>query len=98
MVASAIAVAFVGMLFTPWAGKGFRAICWYVLAAQIVVGMLGAWFHFQANLHSTMSEALDKFIHGAPVFAPLLFANLALLTGIGLYALSKNHATETVAS
>ena len=35
----------------------------------------------------TAESLFDNVVHGAPVFAPLLFANLALLSGLGVWTL-----------
>lgn len=61
--------------------------CVVVMILQMAVGLIGAAFHVDANLgHSAMSSFRDRFVFGAPAFAPLLFANLALLALIGLWA------------
>ena len=39
----------------------------------------------------------DNFIYGAPVFAPLLFANLAILALIGLWEMIAFRDCETEA-
>ena len=51
---------------------------------QFFIGSLGFVLHLKANLEGT-SNIWDNFVYGAPIFAPLLFANLALLAIIGLW-------------
>jgi hypothetical protein len=63
----------------------FRA-CLVVMTLEVLVGLVGAWFHVEANLRSPMTSLRDRFVFGAPAFAPLLFANLALLAFVGLWA------------
>jgi len=54
------------------------------MAALIVLGMLGAWFHVQSNLTAQGTFVGERFLRGAPSLAPLLFANMGT---IGLLAL-----------
>lgn len=58
-----------------------------VMLGQIIVGLLGWYYHFCGIRNSNMDSVWDKVVYGAPVFAPLLFANLALLALIGLWSL-----------
>lgn len=61
--------------------------CVVVLGLQVAVALGGAALHVNANLHaSAMTSFRDRFVFGAPAFAPLLFANLAVLALIGLWA------------
>jgi len=59
-----------------------------VLGLQVLVGGSGAALHLLANLRSARLWP-DSFIFGAPVFAPLLFADLALLALLGTLALEE---------
>jgi hypothetical protein len=38
-------------------------------------------------LHGPSASAFENFVFGAPVLAPMLFPNLSLLCGLGLWAL-----------
>jgi len=69
----------------------YRFIQWCagVMLAEIVIAIIGFVLHGRANLHGPSTSMFDNFVFGAPVFAPLLFANLALLALIGLWALSR---------
>lgn len=58
-----------------------------VMLGQIAVGVLGWYYHFCGIRNSSMDSLWDKIVYGAPAFAPLLFANLALLALIGLWAM-----------
>lgn len=70
--------------------------CVGVMLVQMVVGVAGAALHVDANLtRSAMSTFRDRFVFGAPAFAPLLFPNLALLALIGLWASVRAPAAAT---
>jgi hypothetical protein len=62
-------------------------ICAWLLLLQIGVGVLGVYYHLQTILVSEMDSPWDKILYGAPVFAPLLFADLAILALIGVWSL-----------
>ncbi len=49
------------------------------MVVMALVGLLGAYFHVGYNLTGQGAILTERFIHGAPVLAPLLFANVALL-------------------
>lgn len=59
-----------------------------VMLIQVVVGLSGFLLHVTADLRGTAVSFLDRFVYGAPTFAPLLFADLAALAVIGLWASS----------
>ena len=50
----------------------------------IVVGVVGALLHVNANLIAGGTVVPERFIRGAPFLAPLLFSNMGVL---GLIAL-----------
>lgn len=82
--ASGMAVGFLGVALVE-RHSGFLRIVAAVLILQVVVGMAGFYFHLVADINGLSSSLFDNFIHGAPVFAPLLFVDLALLAMIGLW-------------
>lgn len=59
-----------------------------VMVAQVGVGLVGFVFHLIPNLRSPMPTVWESFVYGAPIFAPLLFADLAMLAVFGLWALA----------
>ena len=67
-----------------------------VLVLQVSVGLLGFWLHVRANALGGMEGVRDRFIHGAPAFAPLLFANLSLLAGLGIWELQASRLAPTL--
>jgi hypothetical protein len=96
VIASAIAI---GFLVTPLAMRvrpNFYTLCYVVLALQMLVGLTGFALHLQADLHDAGRSLFDKVVHGAPVFAPLLFPNLALLAGIGLWDLCRKSSSQNL--
>ena len=96
VAAAAYAVAFLALCLVHAPGKTSRELfraCVVVMAGEILVGLVGAALHAEANLrHSAMTTMRDWFVFGAPAFAPLLFANLALLSLLGLWATRKASA------
>jgi len=64
-------------------GRRFQRWCLVVLALQAPVGALGFGLHLAADVSGVSASLYENFIHGAPIFAPLLFANLFLLGAIG---------------
>jgi hypothetical protein len=87
VVASSIAVAFLLMLVVkPLDSLLLRATAW-LLALETLTGILGFALHLRANMSRPGESLWVRFIYGAPIFAPLLFANLAMLAAIGLWAI-----------
>jgi hypothetical protein len=68
---------------------GFVRLALVVMAAQAAVGVIGFALHLQADLHHPGVRLWDRLIYGAPVFAPMLFADIALLAAIGLWGLLR---------
>ncbi len=60
-----------------------------VMAAQVMVGLLGFYLHVAADLKAPAASLWDRFLYSAPIFAPLLFADLALLATLALWALAR---------
>jgi hypothetical protein len=87
VASSAFAVGFMVTLFLTPVGRPFLRLTAVVLLIQALVGLLGFYLHVRANLNGPAPRWQDNFIEGAPVLAPLLFPNLVLLAGIGLWVL-----------
>lgn len=66
-----------------------RRVTAVVLLAQVVVGVVGAWLHLTTSLSGTMETLWERAVYGAPVFAPLLFPDLAVLAWLGMRALQR---------
>jgi hypothetical protein len=69
----------------------------WLLLLQVVVGIAGFVLHLGADIQSDAPTWWDRFVFGAPVFAPLLFPNMALLGWIGCLALSDSTRTRALA-
>lgn len=64
--------------------RQFLVICLWLQLLQTFVGIAGFGFHISADLRHATAPLLDRMVFGAPVFAPLLYADLALLASLGL--------------
>ena len=64
--------------------RPFLRICLGLMIVQIVVAVAGWLLHVTAILDSPMQDRWERIVYSAPLFAPLLFADLALLACIGL--------------
>jgi len=82
--ASALAVGFVAVALVEHR-VAFLRITLVVVMLQAVVGVAGFYFHVVADINGLSSSVFENFVHGAPVFAPLLCADMALLAVIGLW-------------
>lgn len=86
VISSAFATSFLLVpLITP-VTRRYLDLCMLVMAGQACVGVLGFWFHMQANLIEPGVSLWDKLVNGAPPMAPLLFPNLVGLAFIGIWA------------
>jgi hypothetical protein len=97
VVAAAIAVGYLMVVVARPRDAPFLRLGAGVLALQAVVGALGFLLHLRPTLGGGEAPLWDRVVFGAPLFAPLLFANLALLAGLGLWDLrAKAGADEAV--
>jgi len=83
--AAAFAIGFLAVALYRPGDRVFLAACLGVMVLQAIVGGLGFVLHSRADLHGSGDTLWDNLIYGAPIFAPLLFTNLALLASIGLW-------------
>ena len=90
VVSSAFAVGFLVAPFLAPVGRRFLQLCGLVLLVQAAVGLLGFYLHTAANLRGPSPRWIDNFIEGTPALAPLLFPNLVLLAGIGLWVWGRS--------
>jgi hypothetical protein len=82
---SAITVGFLLTAVLIPIDRTFLLFCLGLMVVSGGVGGLGFYYHLASNLHGVSSQMADNFLYGSPVFAPLLFPNLALLGGIGIW-------------
>ncbi len=85
---SAIAVGFLMTALLQPIHPLFLKVCVGILIINGLVGLLGFFLHLLADLRSSELGIRDKFIYGAPLFAPLLFVDLALLGMLGIWNLA----------
>jgi hypothetical protein len=84
VVSSAIAIGALIVAFADYRNATYLQACLILMAAEVAVGVAGWVWHLIAIVHSPMKSLWDRIVFSAPVFAPLLFADLALLAAIGL--------------
>jgi hypothetical protein len=85
VLSSALAVGFLLAPFCVRVDRSFLAPCVAVLLLQAAVGLLGFYYHNEANWHGPSPSTFDNLVYGAPPLAPLLFPNLVLLSFLGLW-------------
>jgi len=89
VVASAWAISSLLAVLVVPDNRPLRRLALLLMAAQIGVGLLGFYLHIAADFHARAENLWDRVLYGAPVFAPLLFADLALLAVLGLWAIGR---------
>jgi hypothetical protein len=89
VASSAFAIGFLLIPFVMPLSRTYLILCWSVMLAQGVVGLLGFYWHIAADLRGTSPTYFEKFVYGAPPLAPLLFPDLAFLASIGLWELQQ---------
>ncbi len=67
----------------------FLRVTYGILGVQAVVGLVGFVLHVTADLGRRALPLSQRFVFGAPAFAPLLFTDLAVLAALGLWAMSR---------
>jgi hypothetical protein len=87
---SAFAAGFLIVPLVMPVTRRFLDACTVVMFLQAAVGVLGFWFHMQANLFEPGHSLWEKLVNGAPPMAPLLFPNLVALAWIGLWELTPH--------
>jgi len=86
VVAAAAACGFLLALVAVPDNPSLVAMNLALMVIQVVVGLVGFYLHGRGNLSHQAGSLWDRFIYGAPIFAPLLFADLALLAVLGCWA------------
>ena len=86
VVAAAFGLSFLTVVVARPADTALRRATAVVMAAQALVGLLGALLHGLAIARGP-GDLWHDVIHMAPPFAPLLFADLAALAWLGLWRL-----------
>ena len=89
VVAAAFACSFFGVALVT-AERALLRVCMGVCALEGVVGLAGFVLHVRQDLHGSAASLAERFVHGAPAFAPLLFTNLAALAAVGIWAMMRD--------
>ena len=89
VVASAWAVAACCGLMAAPDNRTMRALALAVMAVQMAVGLLGFALHVRADLASPMPDLWQKVLYGAPLFAPLLLNDIAILGVLAVWAVAR---------
>jgi len=97
VIASAIAVAFFAVAMTAPRSRPFLIALVVVLLLQATTGILGFVLHL-LHLFRAGIAPRDRLLYGAPPFAPLLFTDLALLGGLGVWDLVHKRVLGAEAS
>ena len=87
VISSASAVSFLGIALARKCSCRFVELCIAIMVVQVFVGVLGFYFHGISVTRGMASSFFENLVYAAPVFAPLLFVNLAFLSGLGLLGL-----------
>ena len=85
VASSALAIGFLFTVLIRSVNHFFLKQCLWIIGIQVLVGFLGFYFHLAADLRGPASSFMDNLKYGAPVFAPLLLPNLAILAAIGVW-------------
>jgi hypothetical protein len=94
VASSAFAVGFTIVPLIMRVNRFYLRLCTALMLLQAAVGFLGFGLHLKADIHGTGPTLLDKIVYGAPVFAPMLFPDMVLLTLIGLWVLYRRLEAE----
>ncbi len=95
VVCGAYGASFLLMAALGGRRRPFLRVTLTLMAVEALVGLTGSGLHLVANLKAMQTESTwDAFIYGAPVFAPLLFADLAALAALGILELER-HAPDS---
>jgi len=98
VVSAAAAVGFLAAVLAVPENRPLIVLSAWVVAAQIAVGLLGFAYHVRANLDHPAGSLWSRFLYGTPAFAPLLFADLALLALLSFWALVRLRSGRVVAA
>jgi hypothetical protein len=94
VIASAFAVSSLCAVMVVPTNRPLIVLTAVVMAAQVAVGTLGFLLHILADLRAPAGPLWDRILYGAPIFAPLLFADLAMLAAIALWSVAKSQPKQ----
>ena len=84
---SGLAVGFMTVPLLMRVNRSYLRLCALLMLVQAAVGLLGFGLHLSADIYGIGPTFFDRVVYGAPVFAPMLFPDLVILAGIGLWVL-----------
>jgi hypothetical protein len=88
VVGAAFGCSFLAVLLMRPESRALERAVRYVLALEATLGVLGFALHVRSNLGRPGSW-FDRALYGAPLFAPLLFTDLAVLGAIALWSRAR---------
>ena len=91
---SALAVGFMLVPLFMRVERKFLRLCAVLMLFQALVGLVGFALHFKADWYGVGPTFFDRVVYGAPIFAPMLFPDLVILAGIGLWVLYRRLPVE----
>ena len=95
---SAYAVAFLMLVVVLPLDRSFLGATLLVLLAQVVVGLIGFLLHLRGIVGGVAPGWWENILFGPPVFAPLLFVDLAILSALGVFDLRGRVAKSAPAA
>lgn len=95
VVVSAVAVGYLFAVIVRPSTPAFLKGGFFVLGLQVLTGLVGFILHLMPVVTETGPALSERIIFGAPIFAPLLFADLAVLAALGLWDLQAKLAAAT---
>jgi hypothetical protein len=98
VVVSALAVGYMFALIVRPASEGYLKLGYAVMGLQALTGVLGFLLHVWPLWTATAETFFQDMVYGAPVFAPLLFADLALLGALGVWDLQAKSTSRELAA
>lgn len=87
VISSALAIGFLLALIVLPLDSSLRKYGIVVISLQVLVGLVGALFHVMPLFGEISGDLFSQVIFGAPVFAPFLFVDIAVLSAIALWDL-----------
>jgi hypothetical protein len=89
VIGSALGVGILAAIVVRPPTRPVLRLAFWIMGLQVVVGLLGAGLHVEPLVTGAAAETgfWDALRYGPPVFAPLLFVDLAALAALGLWDL-----------
>jgi len=94
VASSALAVGFMLVPLFMRVDRKFLRVCAALMLFQAAVGLVGFALHLRADIYAAGPTFIDRVVYGAPIFAPMLFPDLVVLAGIGLWVLYQRLPEE----